>query len=168
MNDNKWLYGNNWCAVPQVRKGDMGDILLKALWDGPKHGYEVIRELEEKSGGLWRPSPGSVYPTLQLLEEEDLLFSNVKDGKKVYALTDKGRLRAKGSRAETPGQNGGIDFDKIQPFRLATLQLMAIIQRTARSGQADKFDEASQILTNTRQALEDLFDSQQIKKGEAL
>jgi DNA-binding PadR family transcriptional regulator len=61
------------------------------LEDGPKHGYEIIKDLVARSGGLYRASAGTVYPTLQLLEDQDLVASERQDGKKVYRLTDLGR-----------------------------------------------------------------------------
>src|ERR1700742_3583670 len=80
----------------RLRRGDIRAVLLTALLDGPAHGYEIIRRLEERSGGLWRPSAGSVYPTLQQLEEEGKLTSETDStpqggGKRVYTLTDEGR-----------------------------------------------------------------------------
>jgi DNA-binding PadR family transcriptional regulator len=78
----------------RMGRGDVRPLLLVALLDGPAHGYELIRRLEQRSGGAWRPSPGSVYPTLQLLEETDLLVGQDEDGKRVYVLTDTGRAEA--------------------------------------------------------------------------
>lgn len=74
--------------------GQLRPLLLLVLLDGPAHGYELIRRLEQRSGGVWRPSPGSVYPTLQLLEEADLLRGRDDDGKRVYEITDSGRGEA--------------------------------------------------------------------------
>ena len=72
-------------------KGDLKYVILALLEDGPSHGYEVIRSLEERSRGFYSPSPGSVYPTLQLLEDMGHVTSTQRDGKKVYAITDQGR-----------------------------------------------------------------------------
>lgn len=72
----------------------MRPLLLVVLLDGPAHGYELIRRLEQRSGGAWRPSPGSVYPTLQLLEEADLLTGRDDDGRRIYEITDVGRTEA--------------------------------------------------------------------------
>ena len=60
------------------------------LKDRPRHGYDIIREMEERSGGFYSPSPGAVYPTLQALEDQDLVTSTTEEGKKVYAITDAG------------------------------------------------------------------------------
>ena len=72
-------------------KGDLKYVILDMLKDRPSHGYEVIRNLEEQSRGFYSPSPGSVYPTLQLLEDMGYVTATQQDGKKVYAITDEGR-----------------------------------------------------------------------------
>jgi len=71
--------------------GDMKYVILKLLRDKPRHGYEVMKELEERLHGCYSPSPGTVYPTLQWLEDEGLVRSKEVDGKKVYEITDDGR-----------------------------------------------------------------------------
>jgi DNA-binding PadR family transcriptional regulator len=92
-----------------MRRGDIRTALLVALADGPGHGYEIIGRLEEKSGGVWRPSPGSVYPTLQMFEDEGLVRSEVRDGQRVYELTDAGRAEAP-ARAEKFGNSPWEDL----------------------------------------------------------
>src|SRR4051794_27621828 len=86
-------YGG-WRGLHRARWGDMSPIVLGLLKDRPMHGYEIIRQLEEKSHGFWRPSPGSIYPTLQMLEDQGLVTSREEDGKKVYALTPEGEQKA--------------------------------------------------------------------------
>ena len=71
--------------------GDMKYVILKLLRDKPHHGYEVMKELEERLHGCYSPSPGTVYPTLQWLEDEGLVVAREVDGKKVYEITDTGR-----------------------------------------------------------------------------
>lgn len=71
--------------------GDMKYVILKLLKDKPRHGYEVMKELEERMHGCYSPSPGTVYPTLQWLEDEGLVLAKDVDGKKVYEITDEGR-----------------------------------------------------------------------------
>lgn len=71
--------------------GDMKYVILELVRDKPRHGYEVMKELEERFQGCYSPSPGSVYPTLQWLEDEGLVKANEVDGKKVYEITDAGR-----------------------------------------------------------------------------
>jgi DNA-binding PadR family transcriptional regulator len=77
-----------------VRRGNVRFAILSALQAGPMHGYQVIQELESRTRGRWRPSAGSVYPTLQLLEDEGLLTSAEVDGRRTYSLTDAGRTAA--------------------------------------------------------------------------
>ena len=78
----RWAKGFG-SEVPRMRRGNMKFLLLEMLKDGPKHGYEIISDLEGRFRG-YRPSPGSVYPTLQMLEEGGFVTSQEVDGKKVY------------------------------------------------------------------------------------
>ncbi|MGI9146984.1 MAG: helix-turn-helix transcriptional regulator [Chloroflexota bacterium] len=72
-------------------RGDLKYVILDLLKDQPRHGYDIIRALEDRMGGRYRPSPGSVYPTLQMLEDLGYVTSNQLEGKKVYSITDEGR-----------------------------------------------------------------------------
>src|SRR2546427_12281978 len=74
-----------------LESGDMKYVILKLLKDNPRHGYEVMKELEEQLHGCYSPSPGTVYPTLQWLEDEGLVVAKDVEGKKVYEITDVGR-----------------------------------------------------------------------------
>jgi len=100
-----WMVGRR-----RMRRGDIRTALLGALVEGPAHGYEIIGRLEQKSGGLWRPSPGSVYPTLQMFEDEGLVRSEERDGKRIYELTDAGRTEAT-ERAERSEHAGGAPWE---------------------------------------------------------
>ena len=92
-------------------RGDMKFLLLELLLEQPKHGYEMIKELEARYAGFYAPSPGSVYPTLQMLEDRGYVRSTTQDGKRVYALTDEGRAYLQ-AQAETPSgaRRSGRDF----------------------------------------------------------
>lgn len=72
-------------------RGDLKYVILDLLQEGPRHGYDIIRALEERSHGFYSPSAGSVYPTLQLLEDQGLVTSTQQEGKRVYTITDAGR-----------------------------------------------------------------------------
>jgi DNA-binding PadR family transcriptional regulator len=76
---------------PRFGRGDLKYVILDLLKDQPRHGYDIIRALEDRSRGFYRPSPGSVYPTLQMLEDLGYVEATQQDGKKVYAITDAGR-----------------------------------------------------------------------------
>src|SRR5712691_13537052 len=71
--------------------GDMKYVILKLIKDKPRHGYEVMKELKDQMHGCYSPSPGTVYPTLQWLEDEGLVVAKEVEGKKVYEITDTGR-----------------------------------------------------------------------------
>jgi DNA-binding PadR family transcriptional regulator len=72
------------------QKGDLKYVILDLLKDKPRHGYEIIRELEEQSMGTYKPSPGAVYPTLQMFEDMGYTSSTERDGKKTYTITEQG------------------------------------------------------------------------------
>lgn len=72
------------------QKGDLKYVILDLLKDKPRHGYDIIRELEEQSYGFYKPSPGVIYPTLQMLEEMGYASSTEQEGKKIYAITEEG------------------------------------------------------------------------------
>jgi DNA-binding PadR family transcriptional regulator len=72
-------------------KGDLKYVILQLVSERPAHGYEVIRALEERFGGMYTPSAGAVYPTLQMLEDMEYVSSAQQDGKRVYSITDEGR-----------------------------------------------------------------------------
>ncbi len=84
-----------WEFGPRHRRrfgrGDLKYVILDLLQDGPRHGYDIIRALEDRFHGLYSPSPGSVYPTLQLLEDQGFVTSRQEEGKRVYTITDAGR-----------------------------------------------------------------------------
>lgn len=101
------MAGGPWGQGRRVRRGDVRIALLAALAEGDAHGYELIRRLERRSGGLWRPSAGSVYPTLQLLEDEGLIVGREEGGKRVFSLTDAGRAVATEPGAVPPWAGGG-------------------------------------------------------------
>ncbi len=149
--------GAGWGGGRRMRRGDIRQALLRALVDGPAHGYEVIRRLEESSGGLWRPSAGSVYPTLQLLEEQGLLTSREEGGKRVYELTDQGR-------AEVDSQSaGGMPWEGQDPtsgrfaLRKGVGQLFLAAQQVAMAGDESRVERATEILKEARQKLYQLL-----------
>src|SRR5437016_13198916 len=87
-----WAWGGRGPRRRQwFEAGDMKYVILKLLRDKPRHGYEVMKELEERMHGCYSPSPGTIYPTLQWLEDEGLVVARDLEGKKVYEITDTGR-----------------------------------------------------------------------------
>ena len=75
----------------RMRRGDVRAAILLLLEEEPRNGYQVMQEIEQRSGGAWRPSPGSVYPAFQLLADEGLIRGEARDGSNVFELTDAGR-----------------------------------------------------------------------------
>src|ERR1700738_1916769 len=86
----------------KARRGDIRTAALLLLAEEPRNGYQIMQEVQERSDGVWRPSPGSVYPALQQLEDEGLIRSEELDGRKLFALTDAGRKSVQERGAETP------------------------------------------------------------------
>jgi len=91
----EWLRSGPWRGRGPGRRVDRGDVkylILSVLKDGPKHGYEIIREIESRSQGAYTPSPGTIYPTLQMLEDIGYVRSQTRDERRVYELTESGRV----------------------------------------------------------------------------
>lgn len=126
--------------------------------DGPAHGYEIIRRLEERSGGLWRPSAGSVYPMLQQLEDEELVTSETESagtGKRVYSLTDRGREQA--ARAtDLPWGRPGMAGPAVE-VRAAGMAIQAAARQVLTVGSPEQVERALALLTETRQKLYQLL-----------
>ena len=136
----------------RVRKGDVRGLLLAALLEGGAHGYELMRRLEDRAGGRWRPSPGSVYPLLQLLEDEGLLRGRDEDGRKVYELTDEGRARADqdllhdlAADASSAGQH--------QELRAEVQRLHSAARQVGTAGSSAQVEQAVTIVRGARQSL---------------
>ncbi len=147
----------SWFPFVQARRGDMRPIILNLLKERPMHGYEVIRALEEKSHGLWRPSPGSIYPTLQLLEEEELVVGQNDNGKKVYTLTDAGRVEAAKVETEHPWEQKGHHHERMHQFRDLAANLMASLKYLTFKGSDEQFAETKKILESTANQLTKLI-----------
>src|SRR2546422_690918 len=86
-----WAWSGRRRRRQWFESGDMKYVILRLVEEKPRHGYEVMKELEERMRGCYSPSPGTVYPTLQWLEDEGLVTARDVDSKKVYEITDAGR-----------------------------------------------------------------------------
>ncbi len=140
----------------RMRRGDIRTAVLAILSEEPGHGYEIIQRLEEKSAGAWRPSPGSVYPMLQLLEDEGLVRSTERVGKRVFEITDAGRQEA----TERVEEAGGAPWDLAQrggkghgELREAMMTLALAVKQVTMAGKPDQIERAAAILTNARKQL---------------
>jgi len=146
---------------PKVRRGDVRSAILDVLATGPMNGYQVIQQIQERSGGGWKPSPGSVYPTIQQLEDEGLVAAEEDQGRRAVQLTDVGRryveehadeLAATWRPFETPAAShspaGGISN-----LRPAISQTMAALWQVMTTGTDQQRAEAIDILNDTRRRL---------------
>jgi DNA-binding PadR family transcriptional regulator len=115
------------------------------------HGYEMIQELEERSGGLWRPSAGSIYPTLQLLEDEGLIRGEETEGTRRFVLTDDGREKNDARKGPTPWEavTAGVDPHQIQ-LREAFIQLRAAVLQVGGAGSEEQASRTRELLDETR------------------
>ena len=156
------------------RRGDIKFALLELLAERPRHGYELIKELEERFGGFYRPSPGTVYPTLQLLEDEGHLSVAEQGGKKTYSLTESGhRLLAERHAsaehaggppwAQAPFHEGAADRHEL---RTRLHSLMAAVQQVAQHGTPAQREAAMAQLDATRRELYRIL-AQEGERGEA-
>ena len=129
--------------------------LLALLLERPMHGYEMIQELESRTGGIWRPSPGSVYPTLQLLADEGLVASTEEaGGKKLFTLTETGRDEAAKLDGAPPWQQVNDDLDAhAAKLRTAARHLGAAMQQMAHAGTREQQARAVEVLGEARRKL---------------
>jgi DNA-binding MarR family transcriptional regulator len=135
----------------RVSRGEVRLAILALLAEEPKHGYQIIQDLAERTGGVWRPSPGSVYPTLQLLEDEGLVRAVETDGKKTYHLTEAGR-QASSSMESAPWEDLGVDAAHVALRDLA-FGVGAAVMQVAHAGTPDQVEKARQILADARKRL---------------
>ena len=137
----------------RARRGDVRAALLLLIETGPQNGYQLIQEIERRSDGLWKPSPGSVYPALQQLEDEGLVRAVEFEGKRAYELTDEGRAYVDGNREELgdpfAAATGDVD-EGVMDLRGLLFQVGAAAMQVAASGHTD---EARKVLADTRRAL---------------
>ena len=135
-----------------MARGDIRRAILSALKEGPAHGYAVMQRLEEMSGGLWRPSPGSVYPHLQMLEDEGMVGSSESDGTRTFHLTDAGVAEAE-KGTPLPWQTGGDSDDQIRNLRLAVTQLMGAAKQLSGAGESAQVERGIAIVQKARKEL---------------
>jgi len=142
------VFGPGRWGSGRMRRGDVRPLILAALATRPMHGYEVIQELESRSGGRWRPSAGSVYPTLQQLADEGLVSSEDVEGRRVHTLTPAGRAAAAAAPAPAPWADApsGGDTD----LRQIGFQLIGAVMQVQRVGSPSARTETARILADAR------------------
>lgn len=139
---------------PRARRGDVRQAILRLLAEKPMHGYQIIQELAARSEGTWTPSPGSIYPTLQLLADEDLIVAEETDGKKVFSLTETGKAAAaKHADEPAPWEQAAESGSDARGLREAAGRLAQVIFQVATSGSEDQIKRAVAVITDARKQL---------------
>jgi DNA-binding PadR family transcriptional regulator len=163
-------------------RGDVKYALLELLRERPMHGYEMIKALEEKSGGFYTPSAGTIYPTLQLLEDRGLVTVSEAEGKKVYSITDEGRAFLAEQQKNTeefagpPWERGFRDYrdfrgnPEIQALKEEAAEVARLFAIAARSsfGQPEQLARLRIIIESTRKDLTELiYGTESTETGQA-
>jgi DNA-binding PadR family transcriptional regulator len=160
MSGMPWAFWSLFRRGTRARRGDVRSAILLLLSEQQRNGYQIMRELEQRSRGTWRPSPGSVYPALQQLEDEGLVreeASGLVPGGRVFALTDAGRAYVKAHRDEL-----GAAWEAANPLEsdhhfIAMLTQVRHIAGAAmqvqQTGNAAQIAQAQKILADARRAL---------------
>ena len=121
---------------PKVGRGDVRAAIIALLAEEPMHGYQIITELTDRSGGVWHPSPGSVYPTLQAMEDQGLVTADKAEGRRVFSLTDQGRAAAEAAGdGPAPWEDAARGADRsLIDLRGLMFEVGAAIMQVGRAG----------------------------------
>ena len=147
--------GRRFESGHRAGRGDVRAAVLALLAETPMHGYQIIQELAERSSGAWTPSPGSVYPALQLLQDQGFVSAHEADGKRVFSLTDSGRAEA-AARGEGPlpweaaARGARSGFSQLRDL---IGQLYAATQQVASAGTDAQIARAADVLKSTRREM---------------
>jgi len=136
-------------------RGDIRAAILTLLAEEPMHGYQIIQVISERSGGNWTPSPGSVYPTLQQLEDEGLIEPAASEtGRRVFALTEAGRAASNADGASAPWAEAVDEVDSdIVELRDLVQQVLAATRQVAQAGTTAQIKGAQDVLRTARKGI---------------
>ncbi len=140
----------------KARRGDIRTAALLLLAEEPRNGYQIMQEVQERSGGVWRASPGSVYPALQQLEDEGLIRSEELEGRKLFALTDEGRALIAERDADKPApweQMSGDVSDRAHELGKLMREVAFAFSQVMRTGSEGQMTRARDVLAETRRDL---------------
>ena len=138
----------------RMAKGDVRAAVLTLLAEQPMHGYQIIHEIEERSDGSWKPSPGSVYPTLQLLADEGLITATESAGKKTYSLTETGRAEVDAAEGKpAPWESSTTQDPRTGALPKAGMKLAQAAAQVGRSGSQEQVKQAVEVLDEARRKL---------------
>ena len=139
---------------PRAARGDIKAAILELLSEEPMHGYEMIKEIEERSGGVWSPSPGSIYPTLQMLEDQGLVASEESEGRRRFKLTDSGREEQGAREGKPPWEDARRDAgSESVNLRESTRKIHHAIAQTFHAADADQQRKVRELLDETRRKI---------------
>ena len=151
-----WPGPPGFARGPKAGRGDVRAAILALLLEAPRNGYQIMSEIEERSGGAWRPSPGAVYPALQQLADEGLIEAEEAIGRRVFSLTDAGRRyieeNPEQARAAWESMASGEPREVPGLFVLAA-RLGGSVVQVARDGTPDQIHAAETLLEETRRAM---------------
>jgi DNA-binding PadR family transcriptional regulator len=148
------LWGFPWApGGPRVRRGNVRAAILALLLERPMHGYEMMQELESRTGGLWRPSAGSIYPTLQMLEDEGLVKSEEVGDRRRYSLTHAGRKETEARQGPPPWEFASSGEVPGGQLREAGFQVAAAVMQAAATGTEEQVAKVRDILADTRRRI---------------
>jgi DNA-binding PadR family transcriptional regulator len=157
--------GGGWGDEPRTRRGDIKFMLLGLLSERAQHGYELIKELEARRGGFRRLSPGSVYPTLQMLEDGGYLTSEQVDEKRVYTITESGRQFLGDRPQHSHSRNPHDRSTESKPSELIELrrtltELNDAVTQIARSGNLEQASRVRDLLGQVKREIYKLLAEQ--------
>ena len=151
-----WI-GEETRRRPRVRRGDVRAAALALLAEQPRNGYQIIKEIASRSGGVWQPSPGSVYPALQQLEDEGLINAvTIEGGRSEFALTDEGRsyMTEHADEVNAPWEVvAGREHGSVREMRGLIGQLAMAAMQVTQAGSEAQIAEAQGVLKNARRSL---------------
>lgn len=148
-------FGPMFGRGPKVGRGDVRAAILALLAEEPMHGYQIITELTERSGGVWRPSPGSVYPTLQAMEDQGLVTANKSEGRRVFSLTDEGKATADAAGdGPAPWEDAARGANRsLVDLRGLMMAVGAAVMQMGRAGSEQQIKAVGEILDETRRRI---------------
>ena len=139
----------------RMKRGDVRAAILRLLAESSMHGYQIIHEIQTRSGGVWKPSAGSVYPALQLLADEGLITSKETAGRRTHTLTEAGRAVAEAESATTAPWATGSDRETGPrgALAMAGISLARAAAEVARRSKDEKILEATSIIDEAAKKL---------------